>query len=119
MSFLQRYICPSLLLTQGIYREWAEKNQFVSMLPKDVQERKDKVANAAKQCRLDSHLEEIPAQERVAPYTDHLFREATIEWLVSTDQVSVHLIFELRNMLETALFAADSGVGTPSFQEHD
>jgi hypothetical protein len=42
-----------------------------------------------KQGRLDNHLQEMPRKERVIPYTDALFREAAIEWLVATDQVTI------------------------------
>lgn len=57
------------------------------MLPKDARKRRDAAA-ADKQTRLDSHLKELPLKERVIPYTDELFRNTAIEWLVSTDQVS-------------------------------
>ena len=42
-----------------------------------------------RQGQLDSHLQEMPRKERVIPYTDALFREAAIEWLVATDQVTI------------------------------
>lgn len=58
------------------------------MLPKDAQKRRREVQAASEaQSRLDSHLREKPQKERVIPYTDDIFREAAIEWLVSTDQV--------------------------------
>jgi hypothetical protein len=67
---------------------WADKNKFISMLPKDAQKRRREVQAASEaQSRLDSHLREKPQKERVIPYTDDIFREAAIEWLVSTDQV--------------------------------
>jgi hypothetical protein len=42
-----------------------------------------------RQGQLDSHLQEVPCKECVIPYTDALFREAAIEWLVATDQVTI------------------------------
>ena len=42
-----------------------------------------------KQGRLDGHLQEIPRKEHTVPYTDALFREAAIEWLIATDQVVI------------------------------
>lgn len=57
------------------------------MLPDDTKNRRQATTKDTQQ-RLDSHLKEKPPQERVVPYTDDLFREAAIEWLVSTDQVS-------------------------------
>jgi hypothetical protein len=56
------------------------------MLPKDAEKRRNDAASE-KQSRLDSHLREKPQKERVVPYHDDLFRDAAIEWLVSTDQV--------------------------------
>jgi len=57
------------------------------MLPKDAQRPHDATA-ANKQTCLDPHLKEKPLKERVTPYTDSLFCNTAIEWLISTDQVS-------------------------------
>jgi len=57
------------------------------MLPKDTKNRRQ-VAKADTQQCLDPHLEEKLPKERFIQYTDDLFHEAAIEWLVSTDQVS-------------------------------
>jgi hypothetical protein len=56
------------------------------MMPGDVKARKAAAAKT-KQTTLDPHLREIPPMERILPYTDELFTQAAIEWLVSTDQV--------------------------------
>ena len=56
------------------------------MLPKDAESCR-KVADANNQPRLDPHLWEKPQKEKIIPYTDEFFRDAAIEWLVSTDQV--------------------------------
>ena len=57
-----------------------------SMLPKDAEKcRKD--IQAKNQPRLNPHLQEKPQKERTIPYTDKLFCDTAIEWLVSTDQV--------------------------------
>jgi hypothetical protein len=64
------------------YRKWANQHSFESMLPGDVKARKE---NAAQQ-RINAHLTEHKA-ERVIPYSDKLFKQAAIEWLVATDQV--------------------------------
>lgn len=58
------------------------------MLPMDVEaHKKAMVAKAAEiaQSSLDPHLTEKPPC--IIPYSDKLFRDAAIEWLVSTDQV--------------------------------
>jgi hypothetical protein len=59
------------------------------MLPKDTKRRKlEAAASADSQSRLDAHLCEQKPKERIIPYSDSLFREAAIEWLIETDQVS-------------------------------
>jgi hypothetical protein len=62
------------------------------MLPKDAEKRRQN-AKADKQSRLDPHLAEKPQTNRIISYTDGLFCDAAIEWLVSTDQVMKHCIF--------------------------
>ena len=57
------------------------------MLPKDA-EKCWNDATSEKQSHLDSHLREKPQKERVITYNNDVFRDAAIEWLVSTNQVS-------------------------------
>ncbi|KAF8960961.1 hypothetical protein BDZ97DRAFT_1665051, partial [Flammula alnicola] len=64
-----------------LYDKWCERNDFESKLPKA-----QKAADREKQSSLDPHLEERQPRERTIPYSDALFREAAVEWLVSTDQ---------------------------------
>lgn len=63
------------------------------MLPKDAKTRRQETMRDTQQ-RLDPHLEEIAPRARVAPYTNNLFHDATIEWLVSTNQVTEALIIK-------------------------
>jgi hypothetical protein len=56
------------------------------MLPKDTKRRKLDAA-ADSQARLDAHLREPQPKEQIIPYSDAIFREAAIEWLIETDQV--------------------------------
>lgn len=75
---------------QGAYRKWAENNNFVSKLPKDVQRMKAALAaekDKQKQQHVDEAIKKMPKKERVIQYSHALFRKAAIEWLVSTDQV--------------------------------
>ncbi|KAJ7312630.1 hypothetical protein DFH08DRAFT_707697, partial [Mycena albidolilacea] len=73
-----------------IYRTWAKKNNFESKLEEDIQARKKAAADAEEaklklhQQTLEPHLREKP--ERVVPYSDDLFRDAALEWLIATDQ---------------------------------
>jgi hypothetical protein len=72
------------------YNEWAKISNFDSKLLKAVKMKKEKADNAAakiKQRLLDGHLKEIPLKEQVVGYTDSIFQEAAIEWLIATDQV--------------------------------
>ncbi|KAH0837807.1 hypothetical protein J3R83DRAFT_6008 [Lanmaoa asiatica] len=68
------------------YLRWAEANGFTSMLPKDCKERKDRALSTQKQCQLDPHLHPVAAKEIIPPYSDELFRDTAIQWLINTDQ---------------------------------
>ncbi len=57
------------------------------MLPDDRKELKAAKTESEQQTRLDPHLKEREKKEVVIPYTDELFQEVSIEWLVATDQV--------------------------------
>ncbi|KAI1792038.1 hypothetical protein LXA43DRAFT_888178, partial [Ganoderma leucocontextum] len=97
----------------GTYRTWAEKNNFASMLPKDSKARRDDQA-ANNQSRIDPHLKQRPAQERVVKYSDELFRTAAVEWLIATDQpiqALEHPAF--KNMIDIAARATE-GVTIPN-----
>ena len=54
------------------------------MLPDDAKARRQSTGNQLQQTVLDGHLEERPV---VIPYSDTLFQEAAIQWLIETDQV--------------------------------
>jgi len=59
-------------------------------LPKAVRARKEanQAANHERQQTLDGHITHEPPTEKVVPYTDALFRDAAIQWLIETNQVS-------------------------------
>ncbi|KAJ7799546.1 hypothetical protein B0H14DRAFT_2297495, partial [Mycena olivaceomarginata] len=59
---------------------------------------------------LDNHLRYIPPKKRVIPYSHESFREAAIEWLVATDQVTHRPKF--RDMIDIASREKD-GVRIP------
>jgi hypothetical protein len=69
----------------SIYNQWCKQNNFASKLPKA---RKAAAENTSKKTQntLDGHLQDLPL-ERVVPYSDKVFREAAVEWVVATDQV--------------------------------
>ncbi|KAI0828580.1 hypothetical protein BC628DRAFT_1305830, partial [Trametes gibbosa] len=70
---------------QAVYYTWAKANHFESMLPKDTLTRCEK-HKLQEQTRLNAHLVEKPQPERIIKYTDAIYREAAIEWLLATDQ---------------------------------
>ncbi|KIJ32660.1 hypothetical protein M422DRAFT_85088, partial [Sphaerobolus stellatus SS14] len=39
------------------------------------------------QAAITDHFRKAEPTERVIPYSDNLFREAAIEWLIATDQI--------------------------------
>ncbi|OSC97206.1 hypothetical protein PYCCODRAFT_1530807 [Trametes coccinea BRFM310] len=99
------------------YRKWALENNFESKLPGDVRQRKQ-AQDAAKARQaggsLDQHLREMPPKEKVARYTEQLFREAVVEWLIATDQpISAVEHPKFKRMIEVAAAAKD-GVQIPS-----
>ncbi|KAI0713035.1 hypothetical protein C8T65DRAFT_574198, partial [Cerioporus squamosus] len=99
---------------EAVYCNWCNKNNFASMLPKDTKQRHEAKAAGTAQSTLDAHLREMPAPERVVKYTDALFREAAIEWLVSTDQpVQAFEHPAFKNMIDIAARATE-GVKIPN-----
>jgi hypothetical protein len=70
---------------QGKYRNWCEKAGFESKLAGDVAAQKLKAERS--QSTIDGHLVEKKLAERHVAYSDKIFRQAAIEWLVATDQV--------------------------------
>ncbi|KAJ7686151.1 hypothetical protein B0H14DRAFT_2422185, partial [Mycena olivaceomarginata] len=80
---LQKYHKPE-------YQKWAKENNFESRLPDDMKERAEAAAAAAAdkawlhQQTLDPHLRE--KADRPVPYSDDVFTEAALEWLIATNQ---------------------------------
>jgi hypothetical protein len=91
----KHYVCVSqvmitivLTFSSETIPQTGEKNQFTSKFPNDVRERKKAAEEkTASQSTLDPYLWDCPVKEKVIPYTNTLFREAVIEWLIATDQV--------------------------------
>ncbi|KAF8240759.1 hypothetical protein L208DRAFT_1073951, partial [Tricholoma matsutake] len=90
----------------GKYRKWAQDANYESRLPGDIKKRKA-VAEHATQT-LDCDLREKKFKERVVPYTNKIFCQAAIEWLVATDQLIQafeHLKF--KEMIDVAAHATN------------
>ena len=107
-----------LIIFKSKYNTWCIKNDFESKLPKVVKSRKDAKAaeDCSKQSSLDPHLEER-CKETFVPYSDSLFREAAIEWLIATDQVFflnfLNILFSISDFKMQPLQAFDH----PSFHK--
>ncbi|KAF7342966.1 putative AC transposase [Mycena venus] len=85
------------------YHKWAKKVEFISALPGDRAKAKKATEGPTTQPTIDPHLKEIPVKEVIIPYSDELFREAAIEWLVATDQpVDALDDPRFRNMIDIA-----------------
>ena len=56
------------------------------MLPEDSKACCDAVAEKLKQLQVNDHFMVIPEEEKPT-YTDEVFKEAAIQWLIETDQV--------------------------------
>ncbi|KAF5365840.1 hypothetical protein D9757_012805 [Collybiopsis confluens] len=99
------------------YRQWCQKNEFTSMLPKEILARKAAAKDTAekiKQSTLDPHTEKRPEVKRVVAYSDALFWEAAVEWLVSTDQpIDAFEHPSFRNLIDVSS-RATSGVEIPN-----
>jgi hypothetical protein len=89
------------------------------MLPKDARRRRDAAA-ADERTRPDPHLrvKELPVKVKAIPYTDDLFRNVAIEWLVSTDQVS-GLCHDRSTLPMLNSTVANSGISAPSIPKND
>ena len=58
------------------------------MLPEDTRERRAALLESLRQTNVTEHFAETQPEERPAPYSDDLFKEAAIQWLIETDQVT-------------------------------
>ena len=84
------------------------------MLLKDCKEQREQVVSAWRQGQLDSHLQPILPKEVIPPYSDDLFREATIQWLINADQPIAALEHpSFRNMVNITS-RVTSGVKIPN-----
>jgi len=90
------------------------------MLPEDTKKQREALLENLRQANITDHFAEAKPEERVPLYTDEIFKEAAIQWLVETDQVScciVLLSLVFLNFLYDNL--ARIGLRTSSIPEHD
>ena len=62
------------------------------MLPDDAQARRAAHHLKLQQTQVNDHFPTAQPEDNPPPYTDELFKEAAIEWLIQTDQVSSSII---------------------------
>ncbi|PPQ81719.1 hypothetical protein CVT26_007781 [Gymnopilus dilepis] len=70
----------------GIYRKWAKQNNFESRLPSDTQQQRESVADELVQTAVNDHFKTATPEDKPPPYSDELFKQAALEWLLETNQ---------------------------------
>jgi hypothetical protein len=63
------------------------------MLPEDTKARKADLLQKLEQSQVNEHFPKARPEDKPVPYSDELFKEAAVRWLVETDQVCNHLLF--------------------------
>ena len=63
------------------------------MLPEDSKSCKAQIKEKLEQTRVSDHFAKAQPKKKPEPYSDVLFKEAAIQWLVETDQVCLALSF--------------------------
>ncbi|KJA18310.1 hypothetical protein HYPSUDRAFT_115814, partial [Hypholoma sublateritium FD-334 SS-4] len=71
------------------YLKWCKAKNFDSMLPDDAKQRRALAHEALKQTQVDDHFTTVAPgddHKKLDPFSQALFKEAAIQWLVETDQ---------------------------------
>jgi len=58
-------------------------------LPDFLKEQQKNKADLLQQTMVTNHFAKAEPQEKIIPYSDELFKQAAVEWLIATDQVRV------------------------------
>ena len=58
------------------------------MLPEDTKARRVELHEKLQQTDVPDHFKPAPPKEKPQPYSDEIFMEAAIQWLIETDQVN-------------------------------
>ena len=88
---------------QVMFCEWAKTNDFDSRLPKDAEARRKALKIISEQQKtLDSHLKDMPKNERVIAYSELTFKRAAVEWLIATDQVCSKMLGYYKRLVSRA-----------------
>lgn len=73
------------------------------MLPNDASARRKSLADELLQTSVDDHFKPATTEEKPTPYSDEIFKEAAIEWLIETNQVGkcTYLYVKLQLMFDS------------------
>jgi len=75
------------------------------MLPEDTKERRQALTDQTlRQSVVDDHFKPATPEDKPTPYSDKLFKEAAIEWLIETNQVSLYLYYRVRKLTRSIYF---------------
>lgn len=108
LSFLK---CTLIMLKQGAYQKWCKDNNFLSMLAEDSAARKADLSRKYQQMLVNFKTQD-PGEKIPEPaYSDELFKEAAIQWLIETDQVCKISRFQFLFLLLCFL------IGSPSYPQ--
>jgi hypothetical protein len=91
----------------------------MSKLPGDIKKHKEAAEQATR--TLDQDLVKKKQSAHVVPYSDQAFCQASIEWLIATDQVNNSVLFSLVAILIAYMphFVAYPSFSTPQIPEYD
>jgi hypothetical protein len=75
------------------------------MLPEDTKERRQALTDQTlRQSAVEDHFKPATPEDKPIPYSDELFKEAAIEWLIETNQVSCHFDYSVRKLTQSSRF---------------
>jgi len=64
------------------------------MLPEDTKKRRaSTVEDTLRQSQVNEHFNVAKPEDKPKAYTDEIFKEAAIQWLIETNQVSAVVFF--------------------------
>ncbi|KAI9441106.1 hypothetical protein F5148DRAFT_988976, partial [Russula earlei] len=66
---------------------WSKSSNFLLMLPEDSKTRcKEALDKVMEQSQVDDHFHPTNPDDRPMPYSNEVFKEAALQWLIKTDQ---------------------------------
>ncbi|KAF8882548.1 hypothetical protein BD779DRAFT_1444683, partial [Infundibulicybe gibba] len=103
---LRRHIAS---IHKGSYHKWCKTEDFLSMLPEDTHARKLDNDKKMQQTQVIDHFDVAEPRKIPVFYSDELFKEAAIEWLIATDQpIQAFEHPKFKNMIDVAASATNS-----------